>query len=437
MTFLVSTLFIIEFLLICLLMFYILFKNGVTFKVGLSFGVLFFIFIPVLVLICTGSLETSKADFGKTLITDVILNKNIKASFYLILFIFSIIIYLYAPARYSKIQINNKFNPSIKSYLSIYTVGMIIIFVGSGLLKGGNWFQNRHDFFESSGSFAVLIAFIINSAKILIISSLVYQWIKKEISLFRFLILVSFFTILDMVFSGNRIYLFCTAILIGLLFLKKYPKKSLIIAPFAFPLILIIGYFASIFRHMRGPLFLKGLPTYDVFITSLKKAMVLEPPMPKAFFSGISESVNVNVIYDLLNSFDSFLYGATYLKAVVFYLPRSIWQSKPESITIITGYFLGGASLVATIIGEMYMNFSLFGIFLLPIFLWFLEGFLTKYLRNYGSIANIVGFFFGILFFRMPFSDEFLVFIFLVMILIFFNFFKKNKFIIFQKTINE
>mgnify|MGYP006089559151 FL=1 len=182
MTFLVSTLFILEFLLICLIMFYILFKNGVTFKVGLSFGVLFFVFIPILVLIFTGSLEVSKVDFGKTLITDIILSDNIKASLYLVLFIFSIIVYLYAPARYSKIQINNKFNPSIRSYLSIYTIGMIVIFVGSGLLEGGNWFQNRHDFFESSGSFAVLTAFIINSAKILIIASLVYQWIKKEIS---------------------------------------------------------------------------------------------------------------------------------------------------------------------------------------------------------------------------------------------------------------
>jgi len=179
---------------------------------------------------------------------------------------------------------------------------------------------------------------------------------------------------------------------------------------------------------MRGPLFLNGLPTFEVFIAALNRAMLLEPPNPKSFFIGISESVNVNVIYDLFNRYDEFLLGATYLKPLFFYVPRSIWEAKPESITVITANFLGGSSLVSTIIGEMYMNFSILGIIILPIVLWFTEGVITKYLRPYGSISSIVGFFFGILFFRMPFSDEFLVFVFLILILTFFNIFKKYKF---------
>ena len=241
-----------------------------------------------------------------------------------------------------------------------------------------------------------------------------------------------FFTILfvitDMVLSGNRIYLFCTAILIGLTFIKRYPKKTLIAFPFLFPTTFFLGYFASIFRHMRGPLLSNGLPTYEVFVAALNRAMVLEPPNPKMFFIGISESVNVNVIYDLFNRYDEFLLGATYLKPLFFYVPRSIWEGKPESITVLTADFLGGSSLVCTIIGEMHMNFSMSGVIILPIVLWFTEGFITKNLMSYGSISNIVGFFFGILFFRMPFSDELLVFVFLVLILNFFNVFKKYKF---------
>lgn len=434
---LTSVLFIIEFFLIVLIMLYTLLKKGVTFKVGISFGILFFIFIPVWVMIFTGTLELSRADFNYTTLTDVDLNKNIHSSLLLLGYLFSILLYLYFPSRYSTIDVNNKFKPSSKGYLTIYAIGMLIVFIGSGLLYGGDWYENREHFMQSNGALAVLIVFVVNSVKILFISSLFYKWISDELGLFKFLFLVIAFTFWDMFFSGNRIYLFCTAILIGLTFLKRFPKKTLIAFPFLFPATFFLGYFASIFRHMRGPLFLNGLPTFEVFIAALNRAMILEPPNPKLFFIGISESINVNVIYNLFNRYDEFLLGATYFKPLFFYIPRSIWEGKPESITVITANFFGGSSLVTTIIGEMYMNFSLLGIIILPIVLWFTEGFITKSLRSYGSISNIVGFFFGLLFFRMPFSDEILVFVFLVLILTFFNVFKKYKFKFFEKHENN
>jgi hypothetical protein len=80
MQYLVSTLFIVEFLLLLTILIYILFKSGVNFKVGISFALLYFVFIPIWVMIFSGNLELSKADFGQTQLTDVLLN----------LFIFSI-----------------------------------------------------------------------------------------------------------------------------------------------------------------------------------------------------------------------------------------------------------------------------------------------------------------------------------------------------------
>ena len=88
MAHLTTALFIIEFFLIVLILFYTLLKKGVTFKVGISFGVLFFVFIPVWVMIFTGSLELSKADFSYTTISDIILKKSVSGSFLLITFLF-------------------------------------------------------------------------------------------------------------------------------------------------------------------------------------------------------------------------------------------------------------------------------------------------------------------------------------------------------------
>ncbi|MFK5971665.1 MAG: O-antigen polymerase, partial [Flavobacteriaceae bacterium] len=402
---------------VLLIFLYLLFNKGLTFKGGIAFGLLFFIFIPVWVMIFTGQIELSKADFGSTILSDVVLVQNIKSSFLLLGYIFFIIIYLYLPSKSftKQTKLSNILN--LKFYLLTYAITMMIILLGSGLLKGGNWYYNRHEFFENSGSFAILIAFVLNASKILLISTLINKWLNRKINIYWFFVLIGAFTFWDMFFSGNRIYLFCTAIIILFIFLKRYPLKSFVLIPLSIPLIFYMGYFASIFRHIRGPLFAEGFPTMKIFMTNLKRAMVLEPPKLESFFLGISESVNVNVIYDIFNYYDNYLWGATYLKTLFFYVPRSLWESKPESITLISANTFGGSSLVTTIIGEMQMNFSFLGMFLLPVLLWTSERIFLFSLKGYSSISGIILFFFGLLIFRMPFSDEFLVFVFLVGIL--------------------
>ena len=414
---LVSFLFFVEFSLVFICFLYNLFSVGFSFKLGITFGLLFFIFLPILVMIITGKISLSISGFGNTGITDVILKENIKSSLVLLLFIFSIIVYLYFPLIKIKKPLKTTFEPLISSYFYSYALGMLIVFIGSGLFKGGNWYDNRHNFFESSGQLAVLIAFVLNSTKILIIASLFYKWLKKDYTVIKFLCYIVLFVLFDMFISGNRIYLFCTAIGICFIFLKRFPKKMLLLSPIFLPLIFFMGYFASIFKHIRGPLFEKGLPTYDIFKESLLRAISLEPPSFSSFFLEISESINVNVLYEIFNRYDNFLYGATYIKPLFFYFPRSIWTSKPESITIIAANNFGGASLVTTIIGEIYMNFYFFGVVILPFLLLFLDYIFSKSLRSFGNISGIILFIFGILIFRMPFSDELLVFIFLLLIL--------------------
>ena len=281
------------------------------------------------------------------------------------------------------------------------------------------------------GSLAVLLLFIINASKILIISSIIYLWTNNKINLKLFLFYILSFTLFDMILSGNRIYFFSTLIIIALLFFKKHPLKILFSLPFLVPIIYYVGYFASVFRHMRGPLFEKGMPTFDVFKATLERAIRLDPPNLTSFFLNISESVNFNVIYNIINNYDKTLYGATYFKSFVYFIPRSIWAQKPESITKITADYFGSSSLVTTVIGEMQMNFSYLGIFLLPFILYFVEHILSYFKFN-SPIFNYILFIFGILFFRMPFSDELLTYIFLIAMIYIFN----VKFVL-KKDFNE
>ncbi len=422
MSVLISILFAIEFLLILHFFIHTLFKKGFTFKLGLSFAVLYFIFIPVWILILTGKVDLVKIDFGWTSLTDVYLNKDIKASLLLIVYLFALIIYLYFFNFYKSTEDSSKkeYKPNLKLYFIIYIVSFLIILIGSGLLEGGNWYSSRHSFLIKYGIFAVLTSFMMNSAKILIIASLVYLWTNDKLKFRSFIFYILAFTVFDMIFTGNRIYIFSTFAIIGLLLFKKYPQRVLIGLPILVPVLFYVGYFAAIFRHIRGPLFKEGIPTFTVFKNTLERAIHLDPPNLTTFFLNISESVNFNVIYNIFNRYDEYLYGATYFKPFVYFIPRSVWAEKPESITKIAANYFGSSSLVTTVIGEMHMNFAYWGILLLPFVLFFIEYFFSKFKMN-SPIFNYILFIMGILILRMPFSDDILMYIFMTLIFYFSN----------------
>lgn len=409
----VSILFILEFFFFIFFFFKSLKKDGLTFKLGITLGVLYFIFIPVFMMILTGTLILPKVDFGSTSISDIVLQHNIPSSFVLILFLSSILFYLYIPKIKSstnslrEVQTNGKWRFSAIVYLSL----LLFIFIGSGMLKGGNWYDNRHDFMVNNGFFAVFISFLMSASKVLLIVFIINYWMKKSLSNRLFFITIFIFVVFDMLMTGNRIYAFITFSIIFLLILKTHFIKVLKYSLIGAPLLYFAGYFASIFRHMRGPLFEKGFPSLSHFQKVLTYAINHEPPDVYNFFSGISESVNVNVIYGLFNRYSEYLYGASYLKTFLYPIPRSIWHSKPISITNIAGDFFGTVSLVTTFIGEMFMNFSYFGIILLPLFLLLTEYSMKYLFRNYSKISNTLLFFLGLMIFRMPFSDSILVFV--------------------------
>ncbi len=418
MSTLIIILFIIEFLLILNYFIKTLFNKGFTFKLGLSFAVLYFIFIPIWILIITGKVDLVKIDFGWTSLTDVILEKDIKASFLLILYLLGFIIYLYLFNFYKKKPLPEdkiEFKPNLKLYFIIYFVSFFIILIGSGLLEGGNWYSSRHSFLEKYGVLAVFTSFVMNSAKILIISSIIYLWTDNQIKFRTFLIYILTFTLFDMFFTGNRIYLFATFAIIGLILFKRYPLKILIALPVLVPVVFYLGYFGAIFRHIRGPLFKEGIPTFKVFSKAVERAIHLDPPNITNFFLNISESVNFNVIYNIFNRYDETLYGATYLKPLVYFVPRSVWADKPESITKIAANIFGSSSLVTTVIGEMHMNFAYLGILILPVALLFIEYLFLK-MRLDSPIYNYILFIMGILIVRMPFSDDILIYIIITLI---------------------
>jgi hypothetical protein len=75
------------------------------------------------------------------------------------------------------------------------------------------------------------------------------------------------------------------------------------------------------------------------------------------------------VIRDFGNS-QLFLYGQSYWRSLMFFVPRSIYPDKPPNFPVVLAsiYAPGETtSLSATVLGELYANFSLVGVALLPL----------------------------------------------------------------------
>ena len=245
-------------------------------------------------------------------------------------------------------------------------------------------------------------------------ASILTAYQTKKINFLKFIMVILLFAIIDIVLTGNRIYVFILIAAITINLIIHYKFKVLLFGLFVIP----FGYMMSIYRHMRGGLFSEGIPSFNKIIDILSQAIEKDPPQIDTFLLGISESVNFNVLYEIFNyiTFNNALWGETFLKSFTFVIPRSLWSDKPLSITQHAGKWFAPESehlsLVTTIIGEVHANFYLFGIVVLPLILFFTDQILKKMFST-TVMANMLLFIFGLLIFRMPYSDILLVTVFI------------------------
>lgn len=99
-----------------------------------------------------------------------------------------------------------------------------------------------------------------------------------------------------------------------------------------------------------------------------------------------------SLVLDVINYVDknkSFLFGQSYYRLLFIFIPRFLWPDKPLSSQRIVATWLEpgveGLTLPPGIIGDTYINFGIFGIFLLVIF-----GMLFAHLDNDITINNFM-----------------------------------------------
>lgn len=225
-------------------------------------------------------------------------------------------------------------------------------------------------------------------------------------------------------FERTRIMFLAMIVAAIYLLFSKYGYKIVLILP----LILPVAFLLSIYRHIRGDLFTNGIPSIDyIFKLFFNLIESQQFEISKMILAAV-ESINFNVIYGLFNkiTIDNILYGGTLIKPLLIIIPRSVWTDKPVTITVQAAHifapYVEGLSLVTTIIGEIHMNFYIFGIFLMPFFLLLIEKLIIKIIPS-SIVIGPISFMLAIMFFRLPFSDTLIT---VLMISIMIKYFNRN-----------
>lgn len=110
---------------------------------------------------------------------------------------------------------------------------------------------------------------------------------------------------------------------------------------------------------------------------------------------------NVMATVDYVSKND-FSFGYQLLSAFLFFIPRSIWPSKPISTGELVGNYLMDdygfkfSNLSNPMVSEGYINFGIFGVFLMAIFLAFVIAQQLRWLYSCDALKNIIAFYFAI-----------------------------------------
>ncbi len=281
-----------------------------------------------------------------------------------------------------------------------------------------HWYLRQEESFARFGDLFVLYAQlslanqIVFTAAVGLFTARQLQLRKSEWGLFT---LIGFGLMLQLVMSGNRIFI----ALYGLSFLTAcwiYQRKRLIAAILLLsPLVLLFFSAWASLRHDLSSIAenLPGYVEHDIEGRAMTTLM------------DTTEGSGVMLLLHTINDFGdkfSFFYGLTYSKAITFVVPRAFYPNKPENFPAqIAKLYEPGevTSLGTTQLGELYANFGVFVVVLLPFFTIMILVLSTKLTQKIESHTLLLAALFVLFIWvaRTSFEDNFVTFVFTALLI--------------------
>jgi hypothetical protein len=276
-----------------------------------------------------------------------------------------------------------------------------------------HWYLRQEESVARFGDLFVLYAQL-SLANQVVFTAVAALFTARQLQLrkseWRILALIGFGLVLQMVISGNRIFI----ALYGLSFLTAcwtYQRKRLVgaillLSPLA---LLFFSAWASLRHDLSG--IAENLPGYvERDIEGRAMTTLMDTT------EGASVMQLIHIVNDFGNKFNYF-YGSTYSKAITFVVPRMLYPDKPENYPVrIARLYEPGevTSLNTTQLGELYANFGVFTVLLLPFFtimIFLLSTVLTGRIEDHALLLTAL-FLLLVWFARSSFEDNFIMFVF-------------------------
>ena len=280
-----------------------------------------------------------------------------------------------------------------------------------------HWYLRQEESFARFGDLFVLYAQLSLANQILFTAAAILftaRQLQLRKSEWRIFSLIGLGLALEMAMTGNRIFI----ALYGLSFLTacwSYQRKRLMGAVLVLsPLVLLFFSAWASFRHDLSSI-AEDLPGYvERDIDSRVMTTLMDTT------EGANIMQLIQMVIDFGDKFD-FFYGSTYSKAITFVVPRVLYPNKPKNYPVqIAKLYEPGevTSLGTTQLGELYANFGVLVVVLLPLFtIWILmlSIKLTNGIQKH-CLLSVVLFLLLIWFARTSFEDNFITFLFSVLL---------------------
>ncbi len=244
-----------------------------------------------------------------------------------------------------------------------------------GILSGeAHWAKTRDESMTSDSGSTINIAllYVKNSSRLLYFSALFALWRNGHFRTPVFFIIWFASLAFDVYLSGNRFIIAASGMLFAFYLLRDGRWIWIAACLAIFP---PVAWFATVFMRARGRLYSldAGQSTTSFLADVSRESSTSTIEYIANTFEGINFNTFVSIFYDAPNRIP-FLYGETFAKAFVFWIPRTIWNDKTVRVGQIIGETYAGdpaLSIVATLPGEAWLNFGYGAIIAIPILIWF------------------------------------------------------------------
>jgi hypothetical protein len=404
--FFLKTTFLINFLFYYLLSFYSSFfeKEFSPFiSVYVVFGILFFIVSPIVQINAIFEESSGVHRFPQNFpfYDAICLRANALIFIFNIIFFYFYIKFKKYFLRFNEKQVVYKNTPTFLLLLAIACFVLVVFNVGSIIFQYQNSYYEENEATSVSNYlitqkflYVLPISGLILSSNYLAIKTKIAANYKYVYLFFLFFLFLVFFLKNPLTEKRNALGPLYIALIF--VFFKNYLSNNFKVFKFMFISMIVFFPLVSVFTHAR----------FSISEMLKKPSLISKTFKQISLFDGFS-SLHYDAYANFLATIDYcdcrvVEYGKQMLCSVFFFVPRSIWESKPQTTGFMIGNYLMDKykftfnNLSNPFISEGYINFGYFGIFIFAVVLAFVFIKMINWLKSSDVLKSFFAFYFSI-----------------------------------------